>query len=254
MASHAPPRSPPEDRAHPGRRSPTRRRSSRRGLPGRVLLVVLLIVLLTAAGSGGTAVSSPPPPYGPDIGGRVAGGRPAGGPETGGAETGGAETGTARARAAFVPEWAWPLAPIPAVLRPFEKPAQRWQRGHRGVDLAAGGAAAGRAPAVLSPGDGLVSFAGTVVDRGVLSIDHGEGRISSFEPVTTQLVRGQRVGRGEVVATLDGGGDGGGDGPRRHCPAACLHWGVRVDGEYVDPLWFVLDRRPSVLLPLGDRG
>ncbi|MHA7210655.1 M23 family metallopeptidase [Arthrobacter sp. MDT1-65] len=239
MASQVPPRSPPEGAGHPGPRSQARRRRSlgyslrcsRRHLPGRALLIVLLVVLLAATGAGGTAEAA--------TAGRAQGGVETGGPEAGGRESGGQES--------FVPEWSWPLAPAPAVLRPFEKPAQRWLRGHRGVDLAA--AAAGRAPAVLSPDDGVVSFAGTVVDRGVLSIDHGEGRISSFEPVTTQLVRGQRVGRGEVVATLEARGDG----PPGHCPATCLHWGVRVDGEYVDPLSFVLDRRPSVLLPLGDR-
>ncbi|MHA7239224.1 M23 family metallopeptidase [Arthrobacter sp. TMS1-12-1] len=151
----------------------------------------------------------------------------------------------------FVPEWTWPLDPVPEVLRPFEKPPQKWKRGHRGVDLSAGG---GTAVQVVSPADGIVSFAGTVVDRGVLSIDHGDGRVSSFEPVTTDLVRGDRAGRGQVVAALRASA-----GPRPvggpilgHCPEPCLHWGVRVDGEYVDPLSFVMDRRPSVLLPFGN--
>ncbi|OUM44418.1 M23 family metallopeptidase [Arthrobacter sedimenti] len=148
----------------------------------------------------------------------------------------------------FVPEWSWPLTPVPEVLRPFEKPPQQWKRGHRGVDLSGD---AGGPTAVLSPADGVVSFAGTVVDRGVLSIDHGGGRISSFEPVTTDLVKGRRVGRGDVVAMLAEPATG---GPLGHCGQPCLHWGVRVDGDYVDPLSFVMDRRPSVLLPLGGGG
>ncbi len=185
------------------------RAAVRAAVPAAVLLVVLLL-----AGAGGSA---------------------------GSVGSAGQEERTARA-AGFVPKWSWPLLPAPAVLRPFERPPRPWQRGHRGVDLA------GAAPAaVLSPADGVVSFAGTVVDRGVLSIDHGGGRTSSFEPVTTGLVKGQRVTRGQAVAALDGVGPG---RPRGHC-AACLHWGVRVDGEYVDPLSFVTDRRPSVLLPLG---
>ncbi len=145
-----------------------------------------------------------------------------------------------------MPLWSWPLDPVPELARGFDKPAQRWERGHRGVDLVPG---AGRAGVpVLSPADGVVSFAGTVVNRGVLSIDHGGGRISSFEPVTTELVKGATVSRGEVVATVGSGGAGG----PGHC-RGCLHWGVRVDGDYVDPLAFVLDRRPSILLPLDDR-
>ncbi|MHA7191682.1 M23 family metallopeptidase [Arthrobacter sp. MDT2-16] len=150
-----------------------------------------------------------------------------------------------RPPAAFVPEWSWPLTPDPTVLRSFEKPPRKWERGHRGVDLAA---RRGASTTVASPADGVVSFAGTVVDRGVLSIDHGQGRISSFEPVTTDLVEGRRVTRGEVVATLEPPGADG--SPPGHCGVSCLHWGVRQDGEYVDPLAFVTDRRPSVLLPL----
>ncbi|WP_434992796.1 murein hydrolase activator EnvC family protein [Arthrobacter sp. Ld5] len=154
------------------------------------------------------------------------------------------------AAAPFVPEWSWPLTPAPEVLRPFEKPPQKWERGHRGVDLSAGAGPV----RVLSPADGVVSFAGTVVDRGVLSIDHGDGRISSFEPVSTGLSRGDRVGRGQEVAVLDASRDRRRvDGPARaHCGRPCLHWGVREDGEYVDPLSLVTDRRPSVLLPLDD--
>ncbi|WP_235830582.1 M23 family metallopeptidase [Arthrobacter cheniae] len=144
----------------------------------------------------------------------------------------------------FVPEWSWPLPPTPAVLRFFERPPQKWKPGHRGVDLSTGG----HAVPMTSPADGTVSFAGTVVDRGVLSIDHGGGRVSSFEPVSTELVKGQPVVRGETVATVAVAAVRGTS--RSHCGGICLHWGVRVDGEYVDPLSFVTDRRPSVLLPL----
>ncbi len=149
-----------------------------------------------------------------------------------------------RGPSAFRPEWSWPVRPEPVVLRSFERPPQRWERGHRGVDLSVG---ADTSTSVLSPTDGMVSFAGRVVDRGVLSIDHGGGRVSSFEPVTTHLRKGARVSEGEVVASLERAEAGGGTG---HCGDPCLHWGVREDGEYVDPLSFVMDRRPSVLLPL----
>ncbi|WP_298582414.1 M23 family metallopeptidase [uncultured Kocuria sp.] len=138
-------------------------------------------------------------------------------------------------------QWAWPLAPRPAVVGDWVPPAQRWARGHRGVDLEAAPGATVRAPAA-----GTVSFVGFVVDRPVLTLDHGRGLRSSFEPVESALVAGDRVHRGQVVGVLRG---------RDHCgPGSCLHWGVRRDGDYVNPLGFVGALDPSVLLPVpGER-
>ncbi|MDE8586790.1 M23 family metallopeptidase [Arthrobacter sp. NQ4] len=144
---------------------------------------------------------------------------------------------TTAARAGAAPSWQWPLAPRPPVLRPFDPPPKPWLSGHRGVDLdfAAG-------TQVLSPAAGTVSFAGVVVDRPVITIDHGGGLRSSFEPVESTLAVGAAVARGEVIGTVLPG----------HCPAAqCLHWGVREGEDYVNPLQFVLDLRPSILLPLA---
>lgn len=138
------------------------------------------------------------------------------------------------------PGWAWPLSPRPAVVGDWVPPAQRWSRGHRGVDLDAAPGAAVRAPAA-----GTVSFVGFVVDRPVLTLDHGAGLRSSFEPVESAVVAGDRVRRGQVVGVLRG---------RDHCgPGACLHWGVRRDGDYVNPLGFVGALEPSVLLPVPER-
>ncbi|MFI7581286.1 peptidoglycan DD-metalloendopeptidase family protein [Kocuria kalidii] len=138
------------------------------------------------------------------------------------------------------PGWAWPLAPRPAVVGDWAPPAERWGRGHRGVDL---GAVAGAA--VRAPEDGTVSFVGFVVDRPVVTIDHGGGLRSSFEPVGSALVRGERVRRGQVVGVLRG---------RDHCgPGACLHWGVRRGDDYLNPLQFVGALEPSVLLPVPER-
>ena len=135
--------------------------------------------------------------------------------------------------------WAWPLSPRPAVVGEWVPPAQRWAQGHRGVDLDAAPAATVRAPAA-----GTVSFVGFVVDRPVLTLDHGGGVRSSFEPVESALVAGDRVRRGQVVGVLRG---------RDHCgPRTCLHWGVRRDGEYVNPLQFVGALEPSVLLPVPE--
>lgn len=134
--------------------------------------------------------------------------------------------------------WQWPLQPRPPVLRNFDPPPRPWLSGHRGVDLGA----ADDGAKVASPADGTVTFAGTVVDRPVLTIDHGNGLRSSFEPVESPLNKGTRVVAGQAVGVLRTG----------HCGTTpCVHWGVREDEDYVNPLKFVMDLRPSILLPLG---
>lgn len=137
--------------------------------------------------------------------------------------------------------WNWPVSPRPAVQRPFEAPVKRWLPGHRGVDLQAPPGTPVRAPQ-----SGTVSFSGTVVDREVLTIDHGEGHRSSFEPVTASVRRGEHVTRGQVVATVSAPGHG--------AHGTAVHWGVREGDEYVNPLRFVTDLRPSVLLPVPPPG
>ncbi|MFJ4169024.1 M23 family metallopeptidase [Paenarthrobacter sp. NPDC089714] len=143
-------------------------------------------------------------------------------------------------------QWAWPLAPKPSVRRTFDPPDKPWLSGHRGVDLGPKHDAGlvTTALEVTSPADGTVTFAGVVVDRPVLTIDHGGGLRSSFEPVTSELKPGDHVAKGDVigtVATMSGSG---------HCPGTCLHWGVRRGEEYINPLGLVQDLRPSILLPL----
>ena len=133
--------------------------------------------------------------------------------------------------------WGWPLEPRPAVVRVFAPGAQPWLSGHRGVDLAAR-----TGDPVRSPAAGTVSFLGWVVDRNVLTILHPDGVRSSFEPVDSAMTVGAAVTAGQVIGTVAAG---------PHCtPVECLHWGVRVGDDYVNPLQFVLDLRPSVLLPL----
>jgi murein DD-endopeptidase MepM/ murein hydrolase activator NlpD len=136
-------------------------------------------------------------------------------------------------------KWNWPLLPRPELIRGFHVGPARWSAGHRGVDLAAGPGATVHAPA-----NGVVLFAGVLAGRAVLSIDHGGGLISSFEPAASRLPIGTTVKRGQVVATLA-------PGPTHCLPAVCLHWGVRRSGQYIDPLTLLLGRLgPAVLLPM----
>lgn len=139
------------------------------------------------------------------------------------------------ALAAAAALWAWPVAAPHPIARAYIAPATPYAAGHRGIDIRAVDGAEVRAPA-----DGVVHFAGVVVDRPVLSIDHGSGVLSSYEPVETTLHEGETVRRGQLIGVLRAG----------HCASeACLHFGVRIDGDYVSPLLFLGGQPRAVLLP-----
>lgn len=198
------------------------------------LLAALLLLPASVAAPGTAPPSSGVLPYSAAL---TSSGAPHSSTGPGQAAASYREPSTAAVQAGARDTWQWPLAPRPPVLRGFDPPPKPWLSGHRGVDL---GFAAAGAP-VTSPAAGTVSFAGIVVDRPVITIDHGGGLRSSFEPVESTLAVGAAVTAGQVVGTALPG----------HCPAAlCLHWGVRDGEEYVNPLQFVLDLRPSILLPL----
>jgi murein DD-endopeptidase MepM/ murein hydrolase activator NlpD len=132
--------------------------------------------------------------------------------------------------------WTWPVGPPVVMLEPFRAPPTPYAAGHRGIDLAAAPGDAVRAAA-----DGVVSFAGPVAGRPVVSIDHGDGVVSSIEPVSSSVAAGDAVGEGEPVGAVATGG---------HCDGACVHFGVRVHGRYVSPLLFLGGVPRAVLLPL----
>jgi murein DD-endopeptidase MepM/ murein hydrolase activator NlpD len=97
---------------------------------------------------------------------------------------------------------------------------------------------------IRAPASGTVRFAGILAGRPVLSLDHGNDVISSFEPVITRLRQGQPVRRDDVLGWVGGG-------PTHCAPAICLHWGVRKNGRYIDPLLLLPVRPgPAVLLPM----
>lgn len=130
-----------------------------------------------------------------------------------------------------------PVPVGPAPVRAFDAPDAPWAAGHRGVDLAAG-----VEQVVMAPAAGTVVFAGTVVDRGVVTITHPDGLRSSLEPVAWSVVAGTRVTRGQVVGTVQP--------VAGHCaPASCVHWGVRRGELYLDPLSLLAGAGPVILLP-----
>lgn len=134
-----------------------------------------------------------------------------------------------------LPIWRWPLDGPRAVVAPYRAPAHDYAAGHRGVDLQAPMATVVRAPA-----DGVVAFRGTVVDRPLLTIEHDGGLVSTFEPLLSALNPGDSVSAGEAIGIVDKGG---------HAAAGTLHVGVRLEGDYINPM-LLFDSVPrAVLLP-----
>lgn len=140
----------------------------------------------------------------------------------------------APAGAAGASAWAWPVL-APRVVSAYVAPAHAYAPGHRGVDVESRSGTT-----VYAPDDGVIAFAGTVVDRAIVTIDHGGGIVSTLEPVTPRVAAGEVVARGDVVGDLAIGG---------HAPAGTLHLGARIDGEYVNPLRFLGGIPRAVLLP-----
>lgn len=143
----------------------------------------------------------------------------------------------ARAEPAPVDAFRWPLDGTPRPVRRFDPPPKPWLPGHRGVDLAASPGAPVRAA-----GAGVVLFAGQIAGRGVVSVLHRNGLRTTYEPVEPAVRSGDRVRAGDPVGVLVPGHPG--------CPAeACLHWGLRRDEQYLDPL-LLLGLGRVRLLPL----
>lgn len=133
--------------------------------------------------------------------------------------------------------YVWPLDGAPPVLRRFDPPPQPWLPGHRGVDL---GADPGTI--IRAAGDGTVVFAGMVAGRGVVSVEHAGGLRTTYQPVHLGVATGRAVTAGTPLGTLAIGHDG--------CPAsACLHWGLRRGGDYLDPLLLLALGRARLLPP-----
>jgi murein DD-endopeptidase MepM/ murein hydrolase activator NlpD len=102
------------------------------------------------------------------------------------------------------------------------KPA--FNRPHRGIDLRGE-----RGDYVIAPNSGVIAFSGMRITTGnTIVIDHGQGVFSLFFHLDTlyekpgaYVVKGQRIGEIGATGITEG---------------AHLHWGMFVNGAYVDPL------------------
>lgn len=134
--------------------------------------------------------------------------------------------------------WRWPVDGPRTVSAPYRAPAHAYGAGHRGIDIAT---AIGQD--VFAPAGGVVAFRGTVVDRPLLTIDHGDGYVSTYEPLDSALEPGDTVAAGDIVGTVAQGG---------HSPSGTVHIGVRLDGVYIDPLLLFGAPARAILLPCCD--
>jgi hypothetical protein len=133
--------------------------------------------------------------------------------------------------------WSWPVTG--PVVRGYDPPDSPYGSGHRGIDIAA---AIGSV--VLAPDGGVVTFAGKVGGRLFLTIDHGGGVTSTCSWLTSVLVRkNDRVTRDQPVATTGWG--------HTDLTVPHLHFGVRLDGAYVDPLAYLSAPSVSTMIRLA---
>jgi len=100
---------------------------------------------------------------------------------------------------------------------------------HEGIDIVAR-----RGTPVTAPADGIVTYAGVDPTLGeMVVIDHGYGLLTRYGHNDTVLVReGQRVKRGDPIATV--GSSGKSTGPH-------LHYEIRLNDIAVNPLNYVVD-------------
>jgi murein DD-endopeptidase MepM/ murein hydrolase activator NlpD len=121
--------------------------------------------------------------------------------------------------------WTWPV--VGPVIRGFDPPDTPFGSGHRGIDIAAP-----LDTPVLAAAPGVVTFAGPVGGRLFVTLDHGAGLESTYSFLASIAVRrGAVVARGQVLGT-SGTGHAGTTVPH-------LHFGVRLDDVYVDPLAYL---------------
>ena len=112
---------------------------------------------------------------------------------------------------------------------PFRKPEGPYGPGNRGIEY------------FTKPGDvvrataaGEVSFAGQVAGELYVTVDHGGGVLSTYSYLSRiSVFEGERLTQGEIVGLA---------GER------LLHFSVRVNGEYVDPMKFIGVRKVTVML------
>jgi murein DD-endopeptidase MepM/ murein hydrolase activator NlpD len=150
-----------------------------------------------------------------------------------------------------VPAEAQPAQPIPRqgashavplygeLVRVYDAPEDPFAPGHRGADVAASLGSPVRASA-----PGVVSFAGSVAGNRTVTVDHGNGLLTSYSYLgSLRVTKGTPVEQGEIVGTVGTGHPGSTLPPH-------VHLSARQDGFYFDPLELYVGDSYSDLLSL----
>jgi murein DD-endopeptidase MepM/ murein hydrolase activator NlpD len=136
--------------------------------------------------------------------------------------------------------WAPPLEPPLNLINLYRQPNSDYSAGHRGIDYQVT-----LGQSVLAPADGEVWFSGKVVNRQLISLKHPDGNLTEFEPVCTDLQKGEPVFLGQEIGQICEADLG----YRQHCTeTTCLHFSIRQLGEYLSPQVFIGGINPSRLL------
>ena len=133
-----------------------------------------------------------------------------------------------------------------AVVRGFDTRAGPFGPGHRGIDIAAS-----VGELVRSPTAGRVVFAGRVAGTNWVSLLVAPGVLVTLGPLLDPATTADRVRLRTPVGRVGPGHPPplvGRPGSGRE--GATLHLSVRVDGVYVDPLAYLVDRPRPRLAPL----
>ena len=129
------------------------------------------------------------------------------------------------------------------VVRGFDARAGSYGPGHRGIDIAVPMGKLVRAPTA-----GRVVFAGPVAGVNWVTLVVAPGVLVTLGPLLDPVVTATRVRSKAPVGRI-----GPGHAATPAAPAA-LHLSVRVDGVYVDPLVYLVDRPRPRLVPLPAPG
>lgn len=126
--------------------------------------------------------------------------------------------------------FAWPCPSTKYITSPFgwrPHPVLHYNRFHNGIDI---GAKSG-APIIAAYDGKVVAASYTSAMGNYIMIDHGDGLYTIYMHCSQLYVsEGQYVIRGEQIAAV---------GATGLVTAAHLHFSVRLNGEYVDPLSYV---------------